>query len=260
MRKPFRDKVYDRLRLYNDRLGLSFFDGPKNLEISPGDIPPSERERTPMHRAFYENQGAVVHKWRNYLDVYHRYFAPFRNTPVRFLEIGVSKGGSLQMWRQYFGDAAIIFGIDIDPECAKFDGIAGKVRIGSQDDRGFLEAVVREMGGVDIIIEDGSHIARHQRASFEALFPVLSMNGIYVCEDTHTTYWPGFYEGGYRRSGTFIEYAKTLVDDMHSEFHRHKPKNSLAEHINSIAFFNSMVVIEKSEQYPARHLHVPSPR
>ncbi len=90
------------------------------------------------------------------------------------LEIGVSKGGSLALWRKALGDRATIFGIDIDPKCAEFDGKFAKVRIGSQADASFLKSVVDEMGGVDLVLDDGSHVASHQRASFEgsSLFQV----------------------------------------------------------------------------------------
>src|SRR5215813_13910907 len=106
---------------------------------------------------FADNKKYVVHKWHHYIPIYDRYFSSFRGRKVRFLEIGVSKGGSLQMWRAYFGKDAIIFGIDIDDECLKYSGHAGQVRIGSQVDQSFLDSVVKEMGGLDIVLDDGSH-------------------------------------------------------------------------------------------------------
>ena len=127
--------------------------------------------------------GAQVHKWHHYLPLYERYFGPWRKPGVRFLEIGVSRGGSLVMWRRYFGPEAVIFGIDIDPSCAEFDGQAGQVRIGSQDDPAFLARVVREMGGVDVVLDDGSHQMAHVEASLQALFPKLSFGGVYMIED-----------------------------------------------------------------------------
>jgi hypothetical protein len=96
------------------------------------------------------------------------------------LEIGVWKGGSLDMWRKFFGPDATLFGVDINSDCARFDGKSASVRIGSQDDPEFLRGVVKEMGKVDIVLDDGSHIASHQRASFEALFPLLSEGGLYI--------------------------------------------------------------------------------
>ena len=73
---------------------------------------------------FVTNQGPIVHKWHHYIPLYDRYFSRFRGKKIRFLEIGVSRGGSLQMWRKYFGADAIIFGIDIDPDCEKLDGLS----------------------------------------------------------------------------------------------------------------------------------------
>ncbi|MEG7660787.1 hypothetical protein, partial [Listeria monocytogenes] len=70
---------------------------------------------------FVQHRGEGVDKWHHYLPLYERYFSPWRGRPVRFLEIGVYKGGSLEMWRSYFGPEAMIFGIDIDPTCARFD-------------------------------------------------------------------------------------------------------------------------------------------
>ena len=124
----------------------------------------------------------------------------------------------MAVWRKYFGPDALIFGIDIDQRCAVFDGHAGAVRIGSQDDPKFLNSIVKEMGGLDVVIDDGSHKAKHQLASFELLFPLLADGGIYICEDLHASYWPD-YRGGYRRKGTFIEFSKQLIDDMHVDFH-----------------------------------------
>lgn len=127
----------------------------------------------------------MIHKWHHYIPLYERYFGTWRNRPLRFLEIGVFRGGSLSMWRRYFGPEAMIFGIDIDPTCAAYDGSAGQVRIGSQDDPEFLARTVEEMGGVDIVLDDGSHMLPHIRTSFEALFPCVTPGGLYMVEDLH---------------------------------------------------------------------------
>src|SRR5262245_45620815 len=220
------------------------------------DVPSEERSRTAMHRAFYENIGGVVHKWRHYLDIYDRHLSRYCGKPVKILEIGVSKGGSMAMWRRYFGQDAKIFGIDINPECAHLGGTNAEVRIGSQADPAFLRSVIVEMGGVDVVIDDGSHIASHQRVSFEILFPLLDANGVYICEDTHTAYWRDF-EGGYRRKSNFLEIVKKIVDDIHGDFHDHalsvKDANRI---IKGIHFYNSMVVIEKVPQTRPTNIYV----
>src|SRR5437764_7355436 len=84
------------------------------------DIPAEEMSLSAMHRAFYEHDGATINKWRSYLSIYDKYLRKFRETEVRILEIGVWRGGSLSMWRKYFGPDAVIFGVDINPECAGF--------------------------------------------------------------------------------------------------------------------------------------------
>jgi hypothetical protein len=226
--------------------------------VEPSHISSEEKSKTDMHRAFYGNEYGKANKWLHYLSVYDRHLSRFRGTPVRLLEIGVSAGGSLSMWRDYLGPDATIFGVDINPNCRKFDGVYAQVRIGSQADPNFLKGVCDEMGGVDVVIDDGSHVATHQRVSFETLFPVLSDRGVYICEDTHTAYWRGWAKGGYRRRTNFIEQAKRVVDDMHSDFHRCKQGVENAHRaISGVHFYNSMVVIEKEPQSPPRHVYVP---
>lgn len=85
-------------------------------------IPQDARNRAGFEGIFWSNEGTIVHKWHHYLPIYERYFAPYKSLKPRFLEIGVSKGGSLSLWREYFGPDAVIFGIDIDPSCAALTG------------------------------------------------------------------------------------------------------------------------------------------
>lgn len=219
-----------------------------------------------LERIVYSNTDRRIFKWHHYLAVYDRYFAPIKNQvsslkskkgslfapngQLRILEIGVQNGGSLQMWRKYFGPAAIIFGIDIDPQCAVFTDKNTEVRIGDQSDTHFLQSVIDEMGGIDIVIDDGSHIASHQLASFRALFPKLANGGVYICEDLHTSYWDG-WEGGFRRPGSFIEIGKTIVDHMHEWYagiDTELNDMDLKKSVLAVAFYDSMVVIEKGNK------------
>lgn len=205
----------------------------------------AESAVTDFAKLFFAHHGRVVHKWIHYLDIYDRHFSQYRNTPVKMLEIGVFKGGSLELWREYFGPDATIFGVDINPECAAFVTPPNQVRIGSQDDPEFLRSVVREMGTPDIILDDGSHIARHMRASFDTLFPLLREGGLYLMEDLHTSYVPVPYEGGYRRKGTAIERIKDMIDDMHGWYHTKPTTTPARDQIGAIHMYDSLVVLEK---------------
>ena len=186
---------------------------PKNFDIRE-DIVKKYNFSGDLLDIFVANKENVVHKWHHYIPIYDKYFSSYRHREVRFLEIGVSKGGSLQMWRKYFGKDAIIFGIDIDPESEKYNGLSGQVRIGSQDDANFPSSVVAEMGGIDIVLDDGSHKMDHIIVSLQALFPKLNNSGVYLIEDLHTAYWSDF-GGGFNKKSNFFNKIRDLVDDMH---------------------------------------------
>ncbi|MES2145039.1 MAG: class I SAM-dependent methyltransferase [Pseudomonadota bacterium] len=195
---------------------------------------------------YTSTKGTLIHKWHHYLPLYDRYFGPWRGKPVRFLEIGVSRGGSLSMWRRWFGPEAVIFGIDINPRCRVHDGIDGQVRIGSQDDPKFLKRVVEEMGGVDIVLDDGSHQMAHVRASLEVLFPQLTVGGVYMIEDLHTAYMSGF-GGGLESPDNFFRLLNRLIDDMHRWYHPQPMLNSnLGRWMTGFHVHDSIVVIDKA--------------
>ncbi len=203
---------------------------------------------------FYNRPHKVCQKWEHYFRVYERFLARFRNREdFRMLEIGVSQGGSLDMWRQYFGPAALIVGADINPHCKTFEQGRTLVRIGSQEDRDFLRGLVAEFQTFDVIIDDGGHTMAQQVATFEELYGTVRPGGIFLTEDVHTSYHEPF-GGGYRRDGTFMELAKQKLDELNG-FHIDLHRDRFAPFFRNtfgISFFDSMVVFEKEV--------VPSPR
>ena len=201
---------------------------------------------------FRSNKGRLIHKWMHYFEVYDRHFARFRGQPVNVLEFGVSQGGSLQMWKHYFGPAAKIFGADIVPACKQFEEEGVRIFIGDQADRGFLRELVKSLPPIDILIDDGGHTMAQQVATFEECFPAMQPHGVYLCEDLHTSYWRKF-GGGYRRRGTFIEYAKGLVDGLNAWYSKQPRRFSVDDFTrsaHSMHFYDSIVVIERRPMVP----------
>jgi len=199
-----------------------------------------------LEKYFYNNNNRLIHKWVHYFEIYERYFSRFRNKEMVLVEIGVFQGGSLQMWKDYFGNKAIIYGIDIDPRCKEFEEENIKVLIGSQSDRNFLRTVCKKIPPIDILIDDGGHTMKQQIIGFEELFGHVKSDGVYLCEDTHTSYRLK-YGGGYHRKGTFVEYSKVFIDLLnayHSTEKRHQV-NDFTKTVNSIHFYDSIIVIEK---------------
>jgi hypothetical protein len=211
-----------------------------------------------LSEIFWSNTGAIVNKWHHYLPIYDHYFNRFRGRPIKMLEIGVAKGGSLKMWREYFGPQAVIFGVDIDPKCAVFDGQYASVRIGSQDDADFMRGVIAEMGGVDIVLDDGSHVGRHIRSSLDVVFPLLSENGVYMIEDLHAAYWSD-YDGATKSPHNFMKVVKQLVDDMHHWYHpRGQVISATAGKLGALHIHDSIVVLDKATQTEPRQSQVGS--
>jgi SAM-dependent methyltransferase len=157
-------------------------------------------------------------KWTHYFETYEALFGPRRSTPMRVLEIGVLKGGSLRLWQKYFHHPeTVVVGIDIDPECARLDAPAEHrhVRIGSQADPEFLRRVVSEFGPFDLIIDDGSHHSTHMIASFNALYrDGLKDGGIYFAEDLHANYWFPWRDS--RRA--FLDLCKELLELLQAHY------------------------------------------
>lgn len=187
----------------------------------------------------------LVHKWHHYLPLYHRHFEKYRKTAspenkVVILEIGVSKGGSLDMWNSYFGkDNCLLYGVDIDPSCKALETDNIKIFIG---DREFLTSLKEHIPDLDILIDDGGHTMTQQITTFEVLFDHVKLGGVYLCEDTHTSYWSGF-GGGLRSAGSFMERVKSLVDEING--YHYGGANDFTRSCLGIFIYDSMVFFEK---------------
>jgi hypothetical protein len=204
----------------------------------------------PLLGYFLSNNGVSMHKWVDYFDVYHRSFSRYRGKTITFVEIGVQNGGDLRMWRRYFGSQARIIGIDIDPNCKELEKDGFEIWIGDQADPDFWEKFNRAIPSVDIVLDDGGHNMTQQINTLVALFPVLVNGGTYLCEDTHTSYFPA-HGGGVSTGGSFLDVIKSMVDEMHAWYHA--PLNTIegsyiANHLYSISVFDSIVVLEKRKK------------
>ncbi len=213
------------------------------------------------------------HKWLGYFQVYDREFGRYHGKSPRVLEIGVYRGASLQLWRRFFGDGATIVGIDIDESCTAFNAPEHDihVEIGDQSDPAFLQSVVDKYGPFDIIIDDGSHVASHQIASFNGLFDKgLKDTGIYFVEDLECMYW-GHTDAFRDASVTTVEFFKMLIDIQNSIFEDYTYNDfsvqipgsrtqyeviALAKSIASIKFGRGLLLVEKAPQIPPLTLHL----
>jgi len=183
-----------------------------------------------------------------FIEIYHKYFSNLKEHKINILEIGVERGDSLRMWREYFTSASIC-AIDLHDRNISVDNT--EILIGDQSDHSFLQSVVNKYGTFDIIIDDGSHQSKHIITSFNFLFNHLSDNGIYVIEDLQTSYQPRY--GGSRfnliKKKSSMNFIKSLADSINYE-HKDKPffkRNTFDGSIKSISFYQNIAFITKGE-------------
>jgi len=194
---------------------------------------------------FYMNHShGDIHKLLHYFRVYDKWFSKFRNKEIVMVEIGVGNGGSLQMWKNYFGSKATIVGIDLRTECKRFEEEQIHIEIGSQEDIGFWEYIKQKYPQIDILLDDGGHTMKQQIVTYEEMFPHIKDGGIYLCEDTHTSYIQ-YYGGGLKKNTSYIEYSKNFIDDLNAYYIDEKEIGYNTKNIAGLHYYDSMVVIEK---------------
>lgn len=212
---------------------------------------------------YQQHQGKVSDKWSLYLSEYNRLFSPYRDKPVRLLEIGIQNGGSLEIWSHYFSHATKLVGCDINPDCTKLvykDPRIAVVVIDANTDKAESE-ILDHASDFDLIIDDGSHTSSDIVKSFARYFRHLKHGGLFVAEDLHCSYWREF-EGGLYDPYSSIAFFKRLADIVNhehwgvpvertkllagfaEEFHIAFDEEALSD-IHAIEFINSMCVIRK---------------
>ena len=139
-----------------------------------------------LREFFYgRTEGQGIWKWDHYFDIYERHFRKFRDKEANILEIGLYGGGSLEMWKDYFGANAMIYGVDIEEACMAYEQDNVKIFIGDQADPFFWEKFKLEVPLLDIVVDDGGHTPEQQRVSLDELLPHIRSGGVYCCEDVH---------------------------------------------------------------------------
>jgi len=194
-------------------------------------------------------------KWgsHRYAQHYQRHLEHLRNRPINLLEIGVggyanpAKGGeSLRMWKQFFPQGEI-FGLDLHDKSQLQEPRVHIFR-GDQSDPGSLRRAAEQIGRIDVIIDDGSHLSPHVITTFETLFPLLDAHGIYIIEDLQTSYWPE-WSGSEDRGApdTSMALLKRLVDGLnHEEFVEEGYEPTYTDqHVVAAHFYHNVAILQK---------------
>lgn len=222
---------------------------------------------TTIEQLYREHSGKVSDKWSLYLDTYERLFAPYRDRPIRLLEIGIQNGGSLEIWAKYFPAAERLIGCDIDPLCnlLRYEDPRISVIVGDAGEPRTQQAVLSLSPVFDLVIDDGSHRSGDIVKAFAGYFERIVDGGLFVAEDLHCSYF-GAWEGGLfdpYSSMTFFKHLADVVNHQHwgvprsraallegfaARYGRSFPE-AVLESVHSVEFVNSIAVVRKR---PAR--------
>ena len=208
---------------------------------------------------------AIAHA---YTEAYERHLGHLRDRPITILEIGIGGyanvrrgGASLRMWKKYFPLAHVI-GLDIQDK-TQFAEERITILQGDQGDRAFLEDLATRYGPFDVVIDDGSHRCEHVIASFEALFPHVRDDGIYVVEDLQTSYWETYGgSSGADRRKTSMTFLQALVDGLnYAELDLPSYTPSYTDRwVRSMTFYHNIAFIQKGQNDEGSNRLPPHPR
>jgi len=181
--------------------------------------------------------------------IYDELFSKYRNNDVSILEIGIAEGGSLELWKTYFGSKAKIYGLDIDAKVPYLKDDSQIITFqGDQSNRDFLRELKTKIPHIDILIDDGSHMSQDQIVTFEELFSHIDIQGLYICEDMHNCWHP------LTIGVSFPDYLKEITDKILGKdmipLHSANFINNNIEMIKSINFYSSLVIIQKYPMAP----------
>ncbi len=195
---------------------------------------------------FYQSKYYSL-KFKNYFPIYEKLFSKFRGKKITFVEIGVLSGGSLFMWKDYFGKDARVIGVELNPEAKKFEKEGFEIYIGNQSDENFWKDFFDKVGEVDIILDDGGHTNFQQIVTCCSCIPSIKENGMMVVEDVFHSYGLSYGAKGFFNPSkySFINFCKKSIDDINFRFPESKKfRFSLNEYIYSAEFFESIVAFK----------------
>jgi len=199
-----------------------------------------------------------VHK---YHETYPLYLERFENHTGSMIEVGLLEGASLKMWLNLFPKMHI-YGLDINPKELVNRGQRYTIIKADQSiEEDLTRATSLIEGPVNFICDDGSHIPEHQLLTFNKLFPLLEVGGVYIIEDIETSYWSqgGLY--GYKTAygvghpHSIVEIFKSAtegVNYLYSGMTHGLLKHQ--EYFHSVTFAkNSIIIIKRDKENGSYH-------
>jgi len=130
-------------------------------------------------------------EYHSYLTEYDKWFNEYKHTPGYFLELGVSRGGSMDLWEKYFSHMQIV-GIDKNPYGSDVYGnpptdsptVSNRIHFHQEPayTKNCLEFLSGTYKNFNIIVDDGSHELTDQIFVIQHYSKLIS-SGLLIVED-----------------------------------------------------------------------------
>ena len=193
-------------------------------------------------KEIYDDVPYLSIKYDSYFSVYEALLKKYVGRDVTIVEVGIFNGGSLFMWRKYFGAKARIIGIDLNPDALEWKKHGFEIFIGDQSSEAFWADLFQKIGKVDVLIDDGGHTNRQQIITSHYAIQNIHDGGLLIVEDVHTNY---FREFGNPSRYSFVNFAYRIVDGVNSRAYAlRRTYARYSSRVYSVSFFESMVAFQ----------------
>ena len=193
-------------------------------------------------RAIYDKTPYLSIKYDNYFIIYEELLKKYVGREVTIVEVGILNGGSLFMWRKFFGPKARIIGIDLNPDACEWEKYGFEIYIGDQATDAFWTQLFYKIGKVDVLIDDGGHTNKQQVVTTHNAIQNINDGGILIIEDIHTNY---FLEFGNPYRYSFLNFAYRIIDSINSRFYSLRQINpEYSSKVYNVSFFESIVAFQ----------------
>lgn len=193
-------------------------------------------------REIYDSVPYLSIKYDSYFLAYETLLRKYVDREVTIVEVGIFNGGSLFMWRKFFGTKARIIGIDLNPDAREWEKHGFEIYIGDQSSNTFWTELFEKIGKVDVVIDDGGHTNRQQIVTSHYAIQNINDGGVLIVEDVHTNY---FREFGNPSRYSFVNFAHRIVDGVNSRaYSLRRTYAQYSSRVYSVSFFESMVAFQ----------------
>jgi hypothetical protein len=199
-----------------------------------------------LYKSFLNSKKPSI-KWKSYFEIYNNMFQKYKDKKITFVEVGVDRGGSLFIWKDFFSKDSRIIGIDTNPDAKKLEEYGFEIFIGDQSNENFWSDFYKKIGNIDILLDDGGHKNIEQIITLNCSLPFINNDGKIVIEDTHASY----IKKHYRNPSMFssMNFFNLIVDSINrrSPVVNNTKANIYTNKVHSVNFYESIVELNIDE-------------